>query len=209
MITLECIDFKFKKNIKAYLKELYERRHKGAEIDPLDIDWSFLSDLLERHPDVECKKGVGISKFVLGSNPLHQNIELQVWRIDGTYVPFNPDECISGKIKSDNKLSEAMREAVECQINHFRNLNKKPIICPNCGRSCDKYHVDHVVSFKSLSDAFIKSYGRVDKFIQLDNFRWAFSDEVVEYSSEWQDFHSKYAILKWLCDKCNMSKGAK
>lgn len=203
-IKLGAIVFKTKKAVTEYLYKLYEEKEKGFRVYPGDEYFNFFFDLLRRHPEFEFKTRFGIEYFNFGSNPLHNFTELQVVGSGGRYEPFSPKEAISGSVKKENRLNEAMRIAIESQIDYFINTNPKPKCCPLCKVTKDYYHVDHIIKFRDLVADFIKDYAPPTEFQRTKEFRWEFKDSDIDYNAKWQDYHMENSALRWICAECNI-----
>lgn len=211
-IKLGDMEFKFKKDVESYIQRLFKKHGRGLVIRGGHEYFDFFYDLLLRHPNYAEKTEMGVGGFRFGSNDLHNFVELQILAHDSyvfdeknpPYVAFSWKDAVSGKLKKENKLNEAMRIAVSGQINHFRNLNPTPEACPICSKPSDFYHVDHRIKFRELVSMFLADYEAPTEFMKNDVFQWEFRDEDIEFNSTWQDFHAQYAELWYVCSTCNI-----
>lgn len=206
-INLGGIEFKHKKDIIKHITSMFNKHGRGLVIRGGHEYFDFFYDLLLRHPNYVEKTKMGCSGFRFGSNDLHKHVELQILAHDSygdAFTVFSWRDAVSGKVKQENLLLEAMREAIGPQILHFRNLNPYPKECPLCSKSFDFYHVDHRIKFRELVAQFLCDYTPPTEFKKEDRCKAEFRDEDIEFSSSWQDFHAQYAEYWYLCQSCNI-----
>lgn len=192
-----------------YIQSLLE---KGARVLE-GQEASVVYDLLLLHPDADKKVGTGL-KYIKVKKALKGEYNcFWVVREDGSEVDFSYKKCndnfdrlIKGRRQS------AYREAVQQQIIDYRFVERKNNqSCEICGLQQD-IHVDHKYPFLNLVNDFEK-----DKFDIPTEFEDAegaiYSKKFREcdsaYREAWQRYHQKYAVLRLLCKKHNLSRDRK
>jgi hypothetical protein len=189
--------FKTQKLAKEYVRELYARTPLGI-IHNQEFD-----DVLKHHPAYEAKVGCGILHLEMTID-FFQNKVVYIHRTDGTSEPFSWTVCItrpSAEASYLYDLNSALREAVTDQILEFRSTHE--LKCP-CGYIGDKFHVDHVVLFKDLTSAFLKDRDPPKMFGKCPQSLRKTIDG--EFKEAWSKYHKKNAILRILCQKCNLTR---
>lgn len=194
--------FKTQREIKQYIKEIFEKNGLGKVNQ---ITHNFLSELIKRHPDFESKIGSGIDYFLISQNPVsrQKSYHLSFRRTDGSMDDISYNICITGKEVS-NKVQtlNSMRNSIHSHIKQFKiNAEQK---CNKCGIIGVNFDCDHYgTEFKEISESFIKKYDVCSSF-KSDGFFTCFDDD--EYKDKWINYHNEKAKLQLLCVKCHISK---
>lgn len=204
----------FSSRVKAedYVRKVLESLEETKEITSEDPSWHFFHELIERHPDYSEKYGPGIKKFLIGRS-FRNHIELNLLRVDGSKMDISWLTCVSGKPTSiEANLKEAMRVAIEDQIDHFRKSEFEPTKkCEECGNdliSIEDTHVDHEVHFQTLVKEFQAMYGPYPTIFDDESMthRAKFKPSDAKFSESWKQFHKEKAKLRLLHVRCNLTR---
>jgi len=109
-----------------------------------------------------------------------------------------------------NKLNCALRDIIQEDTKQFRRKNE--LCCRNCGVTelpSNRFHVDHIYPFSKIRDEFFLTRQKPTKFGDLEPYGNCFLPADKKLGEEWYAYHKERATYQILCDKCNMSKGAK
>jgi hypothetical protein len=210
--TMKNIDeFKY-----LYEKEDYIRHVRDAigvcdsikTLDPEVYEW--FADLFTRHPGYPPKVEGMVDLMTKFNVRYKNNLEFHMQWYDGSLRDISPFKCVRKNRKS-SRYSEAMRSAVEFQIQEFRTLSAKT--CAKCG-TCSPpeggdFEVDHHhPQFIQLVSEFLKSVGVSAplEFDALESNVHCFKEEDREYAEAWSSYHSKNANLRLLCWRCNRTR---
>ena len=199
-------------------KESYEyTRNIIYSIGVCDIDvgheyFHFFKDLINNHNEKEEKIGVGIQSFLIRPNAITKNnYGMYIKRTDGSEIDFSWRACSQHTKKSNKqKLTSAMRVAIEDQIYCFRE--KSQIRCKFCGINDYnvKYEVDHHnPSFLQLYNSFVNTNKKKIPTEFSENpltHQTIFKRGDLEFESAWAKYHKENCNLQILCQKCNSSK---
>lgn len=202
--------FKTQKQAVTYCKALMQKHgfgdyRKGSEL------YGLFLNLLDNHHEKLEKVGCGIDYFSFIPNAINKKaFAVDIVRTDGSVIDFSWRKCAMNKTEMSHKdhMNLAMRDCIHHQILLFREISESK--CKLCGAKDRQTHVDHVKPFKIIKDEFIKEHGLVNSFEPnpITNAP-SFKKEDKEYSKKWSKYHQENATLQILCDKCNLSKGAK
>ena len=222
--------FKTKKESKKYTKNLLETLYNNNDciIDKNHEKYNFLFEMIQCHPELDEKIGVGIKYFKITPNAKNKNgMELKIVRIDDIEERISWVCCSRNSFpKKDSKkfISDAMRNSIEYQIIEFKNSH--PLVCQICGIDDDncKYEVDHwnpeFVSSRMDDDQLCWSIFKVlrDNFLSFNTSPTKFDKDVysfIKFRSEdyifknnWDSYHQSNAVLKILCKKCHKLKNS-
>ena len=86
-VNLPSITFKSKSAAIEYFKEMLNRYNDGDELSSNDDE--ILFELLQCHPEMEGKIGVGVNRFYRDNSPIHPTSCFHIERIDGTTTDFS------------------------------------------------------------------------------------------------------------------------
>ena len=107
--------FNSKSEAVKYFKEMLSRYDDGEEIDSSDD--AVLFELLQRHPEVDKKIGVGVNRFYRQKSPNHPTSCFHLERIDGTTTDFSYKDCISENSRTlEQKFYNACRYSVSQEL---------------------------------------------------------------------------------------------
>jgi len=184
---------KFKTQVlaKEYVRELLHKTPYGITINPE------FRNIIEYHPNKEEKIGSGIANIIIDID-LHDNKLICIERTDGTIATIGWNACIkrpSIEQQSKYNLNQALRSAIQPQIDNFRSNNVP--VCALCSTRgyCE---VDHIYMFKDLIKDFTTTSNPI---LVKDYTQWTLFDN--DYKNEWIEHHAKYATLRMLCKKCH------
>jgi hypothetical protein len=209
-LQLSGLTFKFKKDLEKYVKEEI-CKYIDKEINRDHQFYNTLLDIFHRNPKYEkCNpssfilissknrsESPGLSKDLRRGETYRPHFKTDIWRV------FSLKGCLTVDEKTDkSKTIRALRDEIKEQINEYRRNNSS---CVRCG-SKDKLEVDHVKTFKSLSESFLKicsdELGSIS--ICKRGIYYCISDEIVK--QRWLDFHKENCILQSLCKSCHKKK---
>lgn len=94
-VILPSITFKSKSDAKTFFSNMLNRYNDGDTLS--DMDDILLFELLQRHPEVNDKIGVGISKFYRARSNSHPTSCFHLKRHDGSSTDFSVPSCINAK----------------------------------------------------------------------------------------------------------------
>jgi len=211
------IEFSSKKELQQFARNLMKLLGpQEFESGPI---FNFFVGMVQRHPDAEKKLGSGIKKIIISPNKIQPKyMEFVLLRTDGTYEDISYKKCSTG-IKTNDRanLIQAMRWAIDDQISSFKASTVDILaVCYMCG--CDlksenvDIHVDHVTTFKELSEGFLSDYKGVIP-TEFDDHAKSnaaiFRKEDSEFEQAWTKYHKDNADLELACSKCNLKRNAK
>ena len=180
-------------------------------------DYAFMLELLKRHPGYEQKKGSGILRICVRTNPVFTGTRgFWLVRSDGSETDFSYRECISPTKSNKVRFVAACRTAVEASVirvkKKFFNSGNPPSSCPYTGEllTWDNSHVDHAVpyTFKYLVEAFIAANGIDVESVRIhgDGVDNAIVDRLVDkvLEKKWIVYHDANARLRVISRKANL-----
>jgi len=134
--------------------------------------------------------------------------ELQLIKSNKTSEAISYRKCFV-KTPTDNSLKMAMRYSIKDQILDYKDSCDE-LICAICG-SEDYIQIDHVILFKTLYNDFLKQNTlTIPTSFDYTYFNSAkFKNDDVEFKNSWDEYHKKHAILRCLCNKCNLTRSKK
>ncbi|WP_412473624.1 DUF3223 domain-containing protein [Halobacteriovorax sp. YZS-1-1] len=210
------IEFKTQGEAISYTREFLLACESKGEIICGDDEWDFLCDLIKGHHEWSVKKGVGVKKFLIGRSAMGGHIELNLVRKDDSFVDISWRKSVTGTVTSPLKnLNSAMREAIEYQIEDFRNTVFSPgSVCYLCEKeieSSSDLHIDHSSpTFLELFELFIEGKVLPTEFEDcLDTNRAIFKEVDLDFKEEWVNYHENNAVLKCAHNLCNLKRKKK
>jgi len=208
-------DLKFSSKKKAYEHTKQIIYSLGCcDIYPEQEKFNFFMDLLRNHQNIDNKIGCGVSHFSIKPNTYNcYALATDICRNDGSVVDFSWKSCAESTFKGYKQyLQSALRESIKYQIYEFREQSKSAdfsLYCANC-KSAQFCQVDHITSFKSLTEMFLANNKAPEKFDEnLETHEVIFRKCDKDFQDNWEDFHEKNADLQILCRSCNLSKGSR
>jgi hypothetical protein len=173
--------------------------------------FDFLVALCERHPNKDAKLQ-DMCDLAIEPNAFSTNTyTLYVITKDGGKRDISWRVCVSSKKKTDKSLlRNALRYAVQSQIDDFRSKVLDKTRCDNC--KCimtSTPHIHHkLIDFEDIVRQFLtETKQRVpDKFDEdpVTHMR-RFKGEDSCFAEEWTHYHKTQASLQYVCQSCNLS----
>jgi hypothetical protein len=187
--SLGDVTFKTKAEARAHISALLKSYEFGERVKEHDL----ISALLERHPEVDSKRGAGVDYFYVDRDPWGGKC-FYIMRIDGTYTDFGTKHCFDGE--SRTKYTSAFRRVIFPQILEFKK-----------GREGD---VDHDPPFIHLLEDWAKENG-----VELGNHLLRpsrdnkFCEELLDegLGKSFAEYHKQFAKLFVISAEENRSKG--
>jgi len=181
--------------------------HSIKQNNPIFYDE--LMDIFKSHPDYP-DKFISVVDVSIAFNKINPKkcYELQLISDKPSNEPVSYRKCFQ-KVSKDNNLKMAMRYSVSDQILEFKNKCDK-LICDIC-KSKQNIQIDHVILFKQLYDNFLLQ-NKLPIPTQFDSTYYnsaKFKSNDVEFENSWSDYHKQHAILRCLCNKCNLTRSKK
>lgn len=211
MATIDNNIYKSKKEIKEHLRGIM-MSYINMNIEKIskdDINFSFLRYLLII--GWSDKKNSNISYFRVSRNILNKSsYHLEVkFDDDDIIYPVGLMKYIDKMGKEEKKdnedkyIADCMRKLIQDQIDGFRKSSIN--ICELCKKTQCKFHIDHVIKFRDLKTQFIKQNNNIPPIISdLKYGGKKFSNDNDEFCVKWKEYHIKHAILRVLCQDCNL-----
>ncbi len=200
--TVGKLAFKSKKALRDYTKDfLLQNKNKRLEIG--STEYTFLLELLQRHPECLQKMGTGISYFYCKDGFGTDTTYLTIHRTDGTSDAVSWVTCCEARGQSPNTtLNALLRQAISPDvIEYFQARVKK--YCAEC-LDTGKLEVDHVHPFKDIRERFIERVFslrpvKIEEVLQYSVIQKKFIEEFVQY-------HKTVAAYQLLCIPCHHKK---
>jgi hypothetical protein len=200
------LTFRFKKDLEEYIKaEIPKIIDK--EITKTHYFYNTLLDVFHRYPKYEnCNpssfmlissqnrsESPGLSKFLRRGEKYRPHFKTNIWRV------FSLKDCLKKDEKTDkSKVIKALRAEIREQINTYRRENPKCICC----QSENEVEIDHIVSFKRLSEAFMNICPDIE--VGKNEIYYTVLDNNLR--NKWLDYHKEKCLLQSLCKKCHRDK---
>lgn len=218
-VEIGALRFETKAAAQDHFRKILYRYQFGERIpdpDATELEW-----LLERHPEVNEKLGVGIDYFSVRS-ALYATRCFEVVRTDGSNTDFSFGSCVNGKAPSPmSEALTALRAEVTDDILHrkrewFRDHadaeGKVPCALTGVRISLEESHADHAPPrhFGTLAITFLAARAiEPDRsFVTrpADNqYQPLLSDRTL--AQAWREYHHKLAIIRVVAKGVNMSRG--
>ncbi|NOZ10874.1 MAG: DCL family protein [Gammaproteobacteria bacterium] len=202
-IELPSIQFKSKKDATEFFKKMLHSYADGDGINQLDDKYLF--EVIQRHPEVKEKIGVGIKRFYREKSNSHPTSCFHLERYDGSTTDFSIPSCISSKEPTvEQGFYSACREAVSDKLisekeKIFRNGNVK---CFKTGEivSINESEYRHTTPrFRDIVRDFISENEiKVTSSLLVESEDMQYSSELSDSSmkSEFKAFHANVANLE-------------
>lgn len=207
--------YKTQKKFEQYVKKIiYEEIGVCYDIkNTYPEKFDILIKILERHPEFISKTKNMCNIKIINDVLNVKALKIIIIKNDGE-VDISWRCAITGKHKSKkSELMSAMRTSINKQIDNYRR-NCEINFCEICG-SVKRLHVDHNDEKKSGFDELVFNFVKDNNDIQIpDNFeelndgthRRCFLEKDNLFRDKWIKYHDKNAILRILCEKCNLSR---
>jgi hypothetical protein len=202
---MEWINFNQTQKTKYFSSRLNKGLCSSLKIERPD-DFKDFMELFKNHPEYSTKLTNVVDLCIVVNKKNHKYFEINLIKSDKTVDDISYRICISLKHKNKD-LYEALRYSIYEQIKEFKN--KSRLICVKC-KSLENIHIDHVNTFKSLTDNFLRN--RKDIPSSFDNTYYnssMFKTEDKKINDEWFDYHKENAVLRCLCRNCNLTRKKK
>ena len=183
--------------------------------DKLPEKYNKLIELLKRHPEWKSKSNDMVNietepnerKYCPKYNM--QSVHISIVKENGKKVDISWNSAIKGKSKTpEQNLVDAMRKSIEPQTTEFKK--KSVHKCELCDKRDCSFHVDHYKpQFNELKNDFIKDMKNITipkSFDDNNDFTPRFTQNDKEFEREWISFHKEKAILRILCENCNLCR---
>lgn len=219
-VEVGSLSFPSKTAALAHFRAILYAYPEGVAI--LEPDASELEWLLDRHPDVEQKRGAGIVGFHV-MKAVEGTRCFGVERNDGTKTDFSFKSCVDGKAPTPmQEMIQALRAEVRADIKaakrrHFDDHadadGRVPCAITGVPVSFEECHADHAPprTFATLAIAFLKARRIVPDGTQVtapaDNqFEPRLVD--VDLASDWREYHREMAAIRIVARRANMERSA-
>jgi hypothetical protein len=190
------------------------------ELNPGQIHYLFLRELIKRHPNYHQKIHHGIKAFQIKTNQ-YGYLHLDIVRDDDTVIDISWNQCVKPPSKESRiktTQTQALRYSVQPQITDFYRSREgtKLCVCAACDipintkGECD---IDHCrTDFKDIVSNFKvilvnEGYSLPSLYDDCPvTYKPTFRAIDKELELKWIKFHSDSAVLQILCKKCHKKK---
>lgn len=184
------------------------------------VEFNFVKDLIEYHPNIENKLkngiklirvgkpeyGTGNAFLIIDNNDILQDISYKKCR---PIAKKNKNKAIEKDIKA--QITKAYREAVENDIkNYWQSHTLK--VCSQCN-SNKNIHTDHIKPFIELVNEYktlnnVTEHPKIERINgNIHTFRFSASTEKNRvFIDGWKNYHSENSTFQFLCRSCNLRK---
>jgi len=202
-INLPHRQFSTKTEATSFFREMLENYNDGDTVS--SIYDNILFDLIQRHPEVEEKIGVGIASFYKDTSPNHPTSCFHVKRNDGSSTDFSIKTCINN---ASPTLLQDFYSACQTAISSKLIEEKKQIFshgevpCSITGEvvTIDDSEYRHTQPrFRDIVNNFIISEGLTitnDMIVENADMQYITSFENQELADKFDTFHSGCANLE-------------
>tara|TARA_R110000803_G_scaffold210490_1_gene282438 strand:- start:52 stop:741 length:690 start_codon:yes stop_codon:yes gene_type:complete len=206
-IKLHYRKIKDKHDVKTFLK----RNHTEDYNDLIELFkyHEYYEEKIKDMMDIVVKyNGYGTKAFYIVKLPDDEDIGVFTHCI--SQIPVSRKTTKKLKSSKEKNLTSAMRYSIQPQINIFRNNNKENI-CEFCKKK-GKMEIDHIKRFQIIQEDFLKinTLEIPSNFDDADETHQAsFKDKDELFRTAFYNYHLEKASLRYLCKKCNLSRGKK
>ena len=206
--------FKFKKNAIDYTRKRLGESSKGVHGPDSDL-FTFLSALIDLHPEKEEKIGVGIKHFILSLN-IGGGSHLDLVRLDDSKIDVSWKTCAGFHKKKVTTttpiyLHQAMRDSIHTFTGNFKHTSYrehgkfKCALCPSESVEYDgiNFHTDHILPFSIICDEFLKNQVKTPITFATRGYMTSFREEDKIFENKWVEYHNEKATYRILCKSCN------
>ena len=182
---------------------------KNKSID----NYNFFIDLCKRHPQQD-EKLKNVIDFEIKQDALNKKgLALNIINNDETTTEISWRICVTGKGHTTQKLyNMALRQTISSQIHSYKIKEDTDTticsICNNCLK--DKmFHIDHEIQFAQLVDDLTNLHNIIipSEYNKLPiTFERTFITNDKWIGNLFYDYHLEHAILRVLCEKCNLTR---
>lgn len=196
-------EFATKKDALTHFKTILNSYDFGEQLST--NDFNDILDLLETHPRVKEKIGIGIEKVIV-SKVQYNTKSFDLVRADGSTEFFSYTKRINAPMTNFTKFREACRQAIQddlrsVKLDYFEKYSKKGMVKCQETKEHSKYEELNVDHRQPNTFSVI-----VDRFIELNNL----DIEQIEYlqvdggPNELKDENLKQEFRKYHKDKANL-----
>jgi hypothetical protein len=207
-------EYKFKKDALNHFKTILNSYDFGEVLNNNDLFDIF--NLLETHPQIKEKIGVGIEKVRIAK--LKYNTKsFELVRFDGSTEYFSYTKRINAPKTDFTKFSEACRQTIQEDIGnvklaYFERFSKKgQVKCQETGElsKYEELNVDHRQpnTFSVIVDRFIELKNinmKVVEYVQIDGGPNELADEKLK--GEFRQYHKEKANLRIVKKNLNLGR---
>lgn len=167
-------------------------------------DFNDFMELFKYHPESEIKLLDVIDLCIVYNKRNSKCFEINLIKSNGEIQDISYRCCISQRRNNFN-LNQALRYAIEPQIQEFRYNNEMK--CNFC-HSIDNIHIDHIIMFKDLVNEYLKTILKpIPNEFDDNEFNGSkFKIKDRQFERDWFIYHQNNAKLRCLCSKCNLSR---
>lgn len=214
IIKIGEIEFATKKDALTYYKTILNSYDFGAELDA--NDFNDVMNLLETHPNVKEKIGVGIEKVIV-AKVKYNTKSFMLLRIDGSIEFFSYTKRISAPKTNFTKFREACRQAIQddlrnVKLDYFEKYSEKGQVKCQESKELAKYeelNVDHRQpnTFSVIVDRFIE-LNSIDiekiEYIQVDGGPNELKE--IKLKQDFREYHKDKANLRIVKKDLNLGR---
>lgn len=207
-------EFATKKNALIFYKTILNAYDFGEELNTKDFN--DIMDLLETHPKVKEKIGVGIDKVRVGKVQYNTK-SFELLRIDGSIEYFSYTKRINAPKTNFTKFREACRQAIQndlrsVKLEYFQKHSKNGQVKCQESKELAKFeelNVDHRQpnTFSVIVDRFIE-LNKLDiekiEYIQVDGGPNELKNEKLK--QDFSKYHQDKANLRIVKKDLNLSR---
>jgi hypothetical protein len=202
-VILPSKTFSSKKEAKTFFKEMLNKYNDGDVITGFDDQ--LLYELVQRHPSLTMKCGVGIKCFYKDKSPEYKTSCFHLERTDGVKTDFSYPRCIDSTNPTVHQyFYSACRYAVSNKLTNKKKMifDKGPVYCVKTNEllTFDSSEYKHTVPrFRDIVSEFItvKSIElTLDLFVDDMDMQYItkFSDQSM--AIEFDIFHTEKSVLE-------------
>ena len=214
-IEIGKLKFTSKKDALLHYKTILNSYEIGEELN--ENDFNDLFALLETHPKVTEKIGVGIKTIKIGQIKKYNVKSFELVRNDNSTDFFSYTKRIKSPKKDFTKFSEACRQAVQedlrnTKLAYFKNYSKKgQVKCQETGEllKWTELNIDHRQpnTFSVIVDRFIElnnlNISKIEYLI-IDNISREFANK--QLIKDFKQYHKEKANLRIVKSELNLGR---
>jgi anti-sigma factor RsiW len=192
--------------VQEWLRSVTKRYSVGGQLS--DEDFSVYDRLLERHPSAKEKRGSGIRVVKVVANQFGKKA-LTIIRMDGTTAVAGQKTMMRKRKHSlMENLNRACRDAVRPSVVAYRDAHCG-VTCVLCPDRTD-LQVDHAPpnTFAVIFERWCHDNTITVASLSANEFTQRKQGPVRFANSEvaeiFRQYHDKYAVLRMLCQRCNL-----
>ena len=195
------------KQTREIIEECY---NEPTSIFPEHKHFAYLAALCRNHPSADDPEHswryVNIDEFMVTDGVNNKGRSLYTVHNGETNI-ISWNKCCGLK---QNPLTDVLRDIVREDTIQFKK--ESDLYCRECGVKdlpYRRFHVDHIYPFSKIRDEFFLKRQKPTKFGSVHPIGYCLLPADKKLGEDWYTHHKERATYQILCDKCNMSKGAK